>query len=683
MSDGALQRTQYWNVTAGTVRTGATGHGESLTDVESYVVRLDRARGTGLFSWGVAEGLGVTAVAGAVGVTVGAGSALDAAGRLVVLIVDGTAVVDPSIDPAQILDVPTVLVSADGVELPTAGPATDLLVTLTWREVQGESTVASAPVLLHAPWLRLVPADGFADAGDQVVLARVSVDDAGQVLTLAPGPRRATSVPAGALRLRVPSGTGPALAVSQVDAAELAPDPGGGVRLDLLAGGRRTALSIDGAGATHLTGALTVDSAAKFGGQVTAAAAVQVGGSLTVSGAATLASVTVGGAAVVGGPLAVNGTAELEEVVAGSADVRGSLTVSGAAELAGLSVTGAAQITGPLVVTDAVRLDSAGGASYATLTGADGRWHLRDTAAGADRLYVDQAGNLGIGLGDVAAQRIVHVEGSEVHSGGGGGGFSFADRSTGTFVDGPDAGQRWVWYALNGAARLWSNGDRISVSASGEGGGLDVSRRMRVRQGGDASAGIWFWQNGLRFGGIGGSIGRRFGGDCAFVGMKDNNTVGFWGNTGVGWGLTMDTGNGNVDVVGTLTVHGTIFKQGGGFRIDHPLAPQEKYLAHSFVESPEMATLYTGTAVTDADGLAVVELPDYFAALNTDPRVQLTTVGALTSVTLDGPVAGGRFTIRTGEPGITVAWLVTGTRADEWAEANRIVVESDKERWSG
>ena len=77
------------------------------------------------------------------------------------------------------------------------------------------------------------------------------------------------------------------------------------------------------------------------------------------------------------------------------------------------------------------------------------------------------------------------------------------------------------------------------MSAVGEGGGLDVGRRMRVRQGNDGSAGIWLFQRAPQS-------------DRAFVGMSDDNHVGFWGNTGVGWGLTMNTGTGDLNVVGFL-----------------------------------------------------------------------------------------------------------------------------------
>jgi hypothetical protein len=45
---------------------------------------------------------------------------------------------------------------------------------------------------------------------------------------------------------------------------------------------------------------------------------------------------------------------------------------------------------------------------------------------------------------------------------------------------------------------------------------------------------------------------------------------------------------------GDLTVIGTITKGGGGFRIDHPLDPENKYLSHSFVESPDMLNIYNG-----------------------------------------------------------------------------------------
>jgi hypothetical protein len=80
-----------------------------------------------------------------------------------------------------------------------------------------------------------------------------------------------------------------------------------------------------------------------------------------------------------------------------------------------------------------------------------------------------------VGIGTVGINRTLHVDGSEVHSGGAGAGYSFANRNTATFVEAPANGERWVWYARDGVARLWSNGDRINVTPQGRLGiGTDI-----------------------------------------------------------------------------------------------------------------------------------------------------------------------------------------------------------------
>ncbi|MFI6448380.1 hypothetical protein [Kitasatospora sp. NPDC050543] len=189
-----------------------------------------------------------------------------------------------------------------------------------------------------------------------------------------------------------------------------------------------------------------------------------------------------------------------------------------------------------------------------------------------------------------------------------------------------------------------------------EQGGVDVRRRMRVRQGADLSAGIWFHSTN----------------DRAFVGLVDDTHVGFYGTGGVGWGLMMDTRNGDV------TVKGRLIQLGGGSRIDHPLEPATKYLSHSFVESPRMTNIYDGTVVTDDRGEATVVLPGYFEALNGDFRYQLTPVGSLALAAVTEEIRENRFTIRTDRPAVTVCWQVTGVRHDPWADANRISGEEDK-----
>ena len=130
---------------------------------------------------------------------------------------------------------------------------------------------------------------------------------------------------------------------------------------------------------------------------------------------------------------------------------------------------------------------------------------------------------------------------------------------------------------------------------------------------------------------------------------------------------------GNVDVKGTLS------KTSGSFKIDHPLDPANKYLYHSFVESPDMMNIYNGNVVLDDNGTAWITLPDYFEALNRDFRYQLTAVG------VPGPnlyvaqeIANNRFQIAGGKPGGKVSWQVTGIRHDAFANAHPIIPEVEK-----
>ena len=130
---------------------------------------------------------------------------------------------------------------------------------------------------------------------------------------------------------------------------------------------------------------------------------------------------------------------------------------------------------------------------------------------------------------------------------------------------------------------------------------------------------------------------------------------------------------------GNVTVSGTLSKGGGSFRIDHPLDPANKYLSHSFVESPDMMNVYNGNATLDAQGEAWVELPNWFEALNRDFRYQLTAIGAPAPyLYIAEEISGSRFKIAGGVPGLKVSWQVTGIRQDAFANANRIQVEEDK-----
>jgi hypothetical protein len=130
---------------------------------------------------------------------------------------------------------------------------------------------------------------------------------------------------------------------------------------------------------------------------------------------------------------------------------------------------------------------------------------------------------------------------------------------------------------------------------------------------------------------------------------------------------------------GRVHVNGTLSKSAGSFKIDHPLDPTNKFLYHSFVESPDMMNVYNGNIVLDAKGEATVTLPDYFEALNVDFRYQLTSIGKPSpGLYISDEIKGNRFRIAGGAPGGKVSWMVTGIRNDPYAKANRIQVVEDK-----
>jgi hypothetical protein len=148
----------------------------------------------------------------------------------------------------------------------------------------------------------------------------------------------------------------------------------------------------------------------------------------------------------------------------------------------------------------------------------------------------------------------------------------------------------------------------------------------------------------------------------------------FVGNNGMAAHFT-----GRVETTGNLSVGGTLTKAAGSFKIDHPLDPENKYLSHSFVESPDMKNIYDGVAVLDEKGEASVTLPAWFEALNRDFRYQLTAIGGPgPNLYVASEITGNRFTIAGGTPGKKVSWQVTGSRRDAYAVAHPIPVEEAK-----
>jgi hypothetical protein len=147
----------------------------------------------------------------------------------------------------------------------------------------------------------------------------------------------------------------------------------------------------------------------------------------------------------------------------------------------------------------------------------------------------------------------------------------------------------------------------------------------------------------------------------AHSGGSGTSAAGFEGNVLV-------TGNFNV-MAGTKN-----------FKIDHPLDPANRYLYHATVESSEVLDLYSGNVVLDNKGEAVVELPEWFEAVNQDFRYQLTAIGApAPNLFIAEEVAGNRFRVAGGAAGMRVSWQLTALRSDAWMQAHPFAVEQDKE----
>jgi hypothetical protein len=132
------------------------------------------------------------------------------------------------------------------------------------------------------------------------------------------------------------------------------------------------------------------------------------------------------------------------------------------------------------------------------------------------------------------------------------------------------------------------------------------------------------------------------------------------------------------------------------FRIDHPQDPENKYLYHYSMESPEVLNVYSGTVMLDANGQASVTLPGYFGSINRDPRYTLTAVGRpmpmlhiaeeigemeMKAAGSAGPgtsVKAISFRIGGGAPNTKVSWRVEAVRNDLWTRNNETSVEKMK-----
>jgi hypothetical protein len=223
-------------------------------------------------------------------------------------------------------------------------------------------------------------------------------------------------------------------------------------------------------------------------------------------------------------------------------------------------------------------------------------------------------------------------------------------------------------YAQAGNAASGSNQDGgTGLEAFGGSGDLSANATAIGGTGitADGGLGVGVGGDGGVFTGSANVANNSFGGGDGIVAIVGSSALG---------SFAPDAGFFSGQITVTQGVNGSV----AILQMDHPLDPANKLLQHAAVESPDMKNIYDGNITTDAAGEAVVELPDYFEALNRDFRYQLTVIGQFAQAIVAGKIANNRFTVHTDKPNVEVSWQVTGIRKDAWANAHRVNVEPAK-----
>ena len=146
--------------------------------------------------------------------------------------------------------------------------------------------------------------------------------------------------------------------------------------------------------------------------------------------------------------------------------------------------------------------------------------------------------------------------------------------------------------------------------------------------------------------------------------------------------------------VGTVHISGTLTKDGGSFKIPHPLESKNSshYLVHSFIEGPQADLIYRGkvdlvggTASVNIDTVAGMTAGT-FVALNTDVQCFTSNESGWTAV--KGSVSGNVLTITAQDNSCTdtISWMVIGERQDQymkdtgWTDSDgKVILEPERE----
>lgn len=193
---------------------------------------------------------------------------------------------------------------------------------------------------------------------------------------------------------------------------------------------------------------------------------------------------------------------------------------------------------------------------------------------------------------------------------------------------------------------------------------------------------VWAQSTGIRAGVFlaGGGSNNTIAVNAQYNGVASADAIGVFGQAApaVNWGYGV-VGNGNWYGIYSNGIFGATGAK--SFQIDHPLDPENKYLRHFSMESPEVLNLYRGNVILDNNGEASVQMPDYFHAVNQECSYVLTPIGAPADLYVKAEVnSQGIFEIAGGNAGMKVSWYVYAERNDPYMQSypDQVRVEIEK-----